>query len=388
MKSPFHVMIIPTLGCPSNCVYCWSSEENSPVMTIDTVKKTVGWLKNLKDYQVTVTFHGGEPLLAGAGFFREALLIISEGLKHLEPAFAIQTNLWRMTPEIAKIFAEYNIPVGSSIDGPKEINDIQRGCGYYDKNMEGCRIAKENGLDVKYICTFTADSYERKEEIFKYFMDNGLPLKLHPALPSLRGNEPQRYALAPEKYGELLVYLLDMAIMHMDKAEIMNINDLIRCVFTRRGSVCTFADCMGTTFAIGPDGGIYPCYRFVGMQKYLMGNVHDNPKQEEIESSKAWRLMQDFKGFVDENCRDCRHISYCRGGCPYNAIAPTGGRVEGVDPHCPAYKRIFDEISDRIDSEMFAEPPSGMGIGGFGPASRRRRRKAGVTDLMHKIVMK
>ena len=24
----FHVMIIPTLGCPSNCSYCWSSEEH------------------------------------------------------------------------------------------------------------------------------------------------------------------------------------------------------------------------------------------------------------------------------------------------------------------------------------------------------------------------
>lgn len=388
MKSPFHVMIIPTLGCPSNCVYCWSSEEDSPVMTVETVRKTVEWLKNLKNYQVTVTFHGGEPLLAGAEFYKEALPILSEGLKHLEPTFAIQTNLWRMTPEIAKILAEYNIPVGSSIDGPEEINDIQRGCGYYEKNMKGFKTATENGLDVKYICTFTSDSYERKEEIFKFFMDNGFPLKLHPGLPSLRGKEPEKYALEPEKYGELLIYLLDMAIKHIDKAEIMNINDLVRCVFTRRGNVCTFADCMGTTFAIGPDGGIYPCYRFVGMQEYLMGNVHDNPSPDEIESSKAWILMQEFKSFVDESCKNCRHITYCRGGCPYNAIAPTGGEVRGVDPHCPAYKRIFDEIADRLDEEMYETSPGGMGYGGGNSASKRRRRKPGVTDLMHKIVMK
>jgi uncharacterized protein len=24
----------------------------------------------------------------------------------------------------------------------------------------------------------------------------------------------------------------------------------------------------------------------------------------------------------------------------------------GVDPHCPAYKRIFDEIADRFNEEM------------------------------------
>ena len=24
MKNPFHIMLIPTLGCPSKCSYCWS----------------------------------------------------------------------------------------------------------------------------------------------------------------------------------------------------------------------------------------------------------------------------------------------------------------------------------------------------------------------------
>jgi uncharacterized protein len=41
MKTPFHVMLIPTLGCPSKCSYCWSSEEGSPIMSIDTVRDVV-----------------------------------------------------------------------------------------------------------------------------------------------------------------------------------------------------------------------------------------------------------------------------------------------------------------------------------------------------------
>jgi len=40
-KRPFHVMIIPTLGCPSKCAYCWSSEIGSTVMSIETVKDIV-----------------------------------------------------------------------------------------------------------------------------------------------------------------------------------------------------------------------------------------------------------------------------------------------------------------------------------------------------------
>ncbi len=49
----------------------------------------------------------------------------------------MQSNLWLMTPEIAKILAKYNIPIGSSLDGPKELNDSQRGKGYFDRTMRG-----------------------------------------------------------------------------------------------------------------------------------------------------------------------------------------------------------------------------------------------------------
>ena len=68
-------MIIPTLGCPSSCSYCWSSDEKSPIMTMETVKEIVEWLKVFRDDPVTFTFHGGEPLLAGADFYRQALEI-------------------------------------------------------------------------------------------------------------------------------------------------------------------------------------------------------------------------------------------------------------------------------------------------------------------------
>jgi uncharacterized protein len=377
-------MLVPTLGCPSRCSYCWSSEEGSPVMSLETVKETVEWLKQFRSDPVTITFHGGEPLLAGADFYRKALPLIAEGLNHMKPSFAMQTNLWRMTPETADILASYHIPLGSSIDGPKEINDSQRGQGYFDKTMNGYRIAREHGVDVRFICTFTRNSVASKEEIFDFFYRNGFVMKLHPALPSLRNKESERFALDPREYGELLVFLLDKSLEHLDDMEIMNINDLVRCVFTRRGNVCTFADCMGNTFAIGPDGNIYPCYRFVGMDDFVMGHISARPTADDLAQSRAGRLMQEFKEFVDRSCKECSHIRYCRGGCPYNAIAPTDGKVTGVDPHCTAYKRIFDEIGDRLDSEMFG--PSSLDL--TGSESRKETgHRPPVTALMKKIVL-
>ncbi len=376
-------MIIPTLGCPSSCSYCWSSDEKSPVMTIETVKDVVEWLKNFRDDPVTFTFHGGEPLLAGADFYRETLSLLTEGLCHMKIAFALQTNLWKMTPELATVLAEYKIPIGSSLDGPKELNDLQRSEGYFDKMMAGYEIAKAHGLSVQFICTFTSYSVDFKEDIFDFFLDNGLTLKLHPALPSLKSDDPDKWALAPEKYGELLVYLLDKYLENMDDIVIRNINDLCRCVFTSRGTVCTYVDCMEDTFAVGPDGSIYPCYRFVGMPEWVMGNVRDHPSQEVLAESEAGKRMHQFKERVDGECKGCKHIRYCRGGCPYNAIAPTGGEIKGVDPHCVAYKRIFDEISDRFNKEMFGS--FGMGMTPPQPVPPEGA-KPGIMALIQKII--
>lgn len=384
-KKPFHVMLIPTLGCPSKCSYCWSSEEGSPIMSIDTIREVVEWLKIFRDDPVTFTFHGGEPLLAGAEFYRRALPLLSEDLSRLSPNFALQTNLWRLTPELAQVLAEFEIPIGSSLDGPRELNDLQRSEGYYDKTMRGYEIAKENGLQVQFICTFTSRSVKFKEEIFNYFLENDLTLKLHPALPSLRSSDPEEWALDPEEYGELLVYLLNKYLENMDRIEVRNINDYCRCVFTGRGTVCTFVDCMENTFAVGPDGSIYPCYRFVGMSEYVMGNVRDRPGQEALASSSAGQRMRQFKEHVDRECKRCKHIRYCRGGCPYNAIAPTGGEIRGVDPHCVAYKRIFDEIADRFNREMMGS--LGLEMGGSTSASARQTGP-GIMSLMRKIASK
>ncbi len=382
----FHIMIIPTLGCPANCNYCWSSEEGSPVMSVETIEEIVNWLKNFRNEPVTFTFHGGEPLLAGFDFYKKALPLLVEGLRHLNPALAIQTNLWYMNDELAELFAEYNIPIGSSLDGPEEINDLQRGKGYYERTIGGCKIARAHNLKVSFISTFTSYSIDFKEDIFNFFLENDLNLKLHPALPSLRDENPEKWALDPEKYGELLIYLLDKYLENMGDIEVMNIDHICKNVFTRRGTVCTFVDCMGDTFAVGPDGSIYPCYRFVGMPEYVMGNVRDNPKMEELQESEPAKLLQDFKELVDTECAKCKYIKFCRGGCPYNALKINEetniAEISGVDPHCTAYKIIFKEITDRLNKEFL----SSASMMFPGQSESQKEKASGIMSIMLKKV--
>ena len=92
--------------------------------------------------------------------------------------------------------------------------------------------------------------------------------------------------------------------------------------------------------------------------------------------------MFEYKEYVDTVCGECKHIRYCRGGCPYNAIAPTNGEIKGVDPHCVAYKRIFDEITDRLDKEMFESPMMEMGF----LSNPKKGARPKIMALMQKMV--
>jgi len=111
-------------------------------MSIEMIGSIVAWLKDFRSDPVTFTFHGGEPLLAGADFYQKALPLLTNGLQDLEPNFALQTNLWKLTPDLAEILAKYKIPIGSSLDGPQELNDLQRSEGYYERTMRGYELAR------------------------------------------------------------------------------------------------------------------------------------------------------------------------------------------------------------------------------------------------------
>jgi uncharacterized protein len=119
------------------------------------------------------------------------------------------------------------------------------------------------------------------------------------------------------------------------------------------------------------------------MLEYVMGHVRDRPSQEDLIQSAAGVRMQRFKEHVDRECTGCRHIRYCRGGCPYNAIARSDGEIQGVDPHCQAYRRIFKEIADRFNLELMGSLDMEVGLPAK-PKAEKRSRPA-IMPLVRKL---
>lgn len=373
----FHIMIIPTLNCPSNCKYCWGSENTNEIMDIEIIDTIINWLKDFRNDKVHFTFHGGEPLLAGFDFYKEALQKLSE-IENFE-GFSLQSNIWLLTKDLIELFKKYNVAISTSIDGPKEINDYQRGEGYFDKTMSKYQLAKENGLNINFVLTVTDYSKDYSKDIYDFFKENGINLKIHAALPSLRGDNADIWALPQEEHGKLLIEWLDKYLYDLDKFSIQDFDHICKSTLRRRGTLCTFADCIGTTLAIGWNGSIYPCYRFVGMDDYVLGNVKDNPSFEDLKTTQAWKNLQEFREYVDENCKKCKFVKYCEGGCPYNGIVAYN-TPKAVDPQCEAYKMIFEEVSKRANKEFAKSALLGMGK----PTVKKEGEPFSIMDLMMK----
>lgn len=358
-----HLMVVPGLDCPCKCKYCFGPHQGSGRMSEETVNAIVQWQKSLGDTNpLQITFHGGEPLAIGSQFFRTALPILRDGLVNLRTRFILQSNLWLLTDELCKTFVDFGVSLGTSLDGPKQINDAQRGRGYYRRTMAGIELARGHGLEVGCICTFTGSSATKASEIYDFFLREGLNFNIHAASPSLQNANSQGWELSNTKYGSLMLYLLDRYLSDLKKIRINTLDAMCRSVSANHGGICTFSNCLGNYLAVAPDGGIYICQRFVGIPDYQIGNVHNRPSLKELEKSPVWQAFRLREERIQEDCRSCTHFNYCRGGCPYNALAVHSKRSpnkvfshEMRDPHCPAYRRVFNHISDRALAEVFTE---------------------------------
>ncbi|WP_083924899.1 TIGR04083 family peptide-modifying radical SAM enzyme [Lamprocystis purpurea] len=347
-------MVVPSLACPARCGYCFGPHQG-PIMSPEVADATVAFIARIAEEtgmtRVRVTFHGGEPLMAGSGLFRRILTGLRDRLGADRLRLAIQSNLWHLDDEFCTLFREYRVEIGTSLDGPESITDAQRGAGYFARTLAGIRRAQAHGLQPGCIATFTPASAPRWREVFDFFLNERLGFSVHPALRPLGGGDP-RHALPPDDYGRLLCDLADHYIAHRRDLAIGSLDQVCQSLGTGQGQTCTFRDCLGMFIAIDPSGDLYPCQRLCGHPDWRLGHLADRPSLAELLDALPARRLAERERRITEDCAGCAHLPYCRGGCPYNAAA--AGDSAGRDPNCPAYRTLFDHLQRRLTVELAA----------------------------------
>jgi uncharacterized protein len=71
--------------------------------------------------------------------------------------------------------------------------------------------------------------------------------------------------------------------------------------------------------AVAPDGVLYPCHRFVGMEKWSLGSL-----DEGLDRSRCMAFWRDYRAATRKTCASCWAYRICGGPCPWEAARPDG----------------------------------------------------------------
>ena len=337
-------MLLPTLACQASCHYCFAHKTGGPVSDAVT-DAALSFIARIAppDRDFHLTFHGGEPLLAGEAYYTRILPQISERFGR-RAHLSIQSNLWAMTDALAELFARFRVSVGTSLDGPKDMCDAQRGKGYYEKTAAGMELLRKHGITAGPICTFTGINAGRAAEVFRYFEH---PYAIHGAVAQL-GSSGGEDAVSPQRMRQILLDSYEAYRRDPAHNRITTIDAIARSIYENRGVSCTWFDCLGVFAAIDPAGDVYSCQRFCGMKEYSLGNVLESLTEEEILQSPGYARLRKVQDKKKSAFGDCSHWDYCMGGCLYSSLAAGTPK----DPCCEAYRAAFDLIGRDMALEM------------------------------------
>ena|GEM_PF-805942 len=345
--------------CNLACRYCSYPAQKKVFFSLELWKI---FLKELKDFcnffgekEIRLIFHGGEPLLWGEKNLKQALKIAVSELGNFTLDLNLQTNGTIVNPELFKIFKEYNVSLGVSIDGPCELHNLYRvtpaGKGSFSMVKTFLDELSRYGLSCGVLSVISPSHIGKEEEFWQFFKNLGYPLRLSPLSPLGRGKELISSLGYPFSgwYAEFLIRLYQVILNDFmgyleDFISINPIDKIIhRFLKLTDNTECTFVeDCSAQFVSVDFQGNVYPCGRLSKKEKFCYGNLKEKTLIDML-SSKEFPLFRRRKEILlKEDCKECRFFKYCYGGCPATGI---NGNPFRKTAFCEDYKRLFEYFS-------------------------------------------
>lgn len=165
-RTPLVVVLNVTFRCNMRCGYCYGQYFNSRERDF-TTEELLGLIDDLSRMGTrSVTLGGGEPLL------RDDIGQIVERVKARGIECGFNTNGILVSQKIDALKKADMICV--SIDGPKEMNDANRGKGTFKKIMAGIDAALDAGLKVHITTVLTRYNCESVDWIVEMARRKGI----------------------------------------------------------------------------------------------------------------------------------------------------------------------------------------------------------------------
>ena len=361
-------------SCNLACEYCYYADKNRLLQT-NTSKMSEEVLEAYirqslemhgEDAVVEFAWHGGEPVLAGADFYKTVLALQQKYGAGRKIQNTLQTNATCLSDELCQLFRDHNFSIGVSIDGPKELHNTYRkkrnGEGSFEQTMAGIELLKNHEVPFATLTTVNRKNMEHPREVYEFLRELTDYMQFLPVVESLpteyEQEEGQKFAIPPgihsvkikhpvmpfsvtsEGYGSFLCTVFDLWKEADNGKKHVQMIDVT--LGNRKGipsSLCVHNPLCGHSGCVEANGDVYACDRYA-FREYLLGNIMETPLFELMEQNRKFGMHKTYG--LSQECFACPYIKLCFGGCPKDRL------WEGKNYLCEGYQMFFRHVMEQI----------------------------------------
>jgi uncharacterized protein len=353
------LVLMLTYSCNLACRYCYEDRAEGCVagsiavagrgaareMSPESLRESVGFLLDHsgENRKVSIVLFGGEPLLRfpllRAAVHEARAMAKARGK---EISFSLTTNGTLVTREIAGFLKENGVSVCVSIDGPREVHDVNRpyasGRGSYDDVERGIANLMGNGNGVPLAARVTLGrGAVDVRETFRHLRVLGFDeVGFAPASAA----EGSRSALTEGELDEVISGFRDLAAEYIDDVRerrmpaFSNMTQILALI--HRGDPMPYPCGAGIgMLAADPSGVFYPCHRLCGV-----GDSMGDPSRGIAAEARA-RFLDGARRRLESACDACWAKNFCAGGCYHDAYLRQGDLFAPSTHYCRWIKELF-----------------------------------------------
>ena len=337
--------------CNLACRYCFAEEGEyhgrRALMSFEVGKKALDFLVANSGNRVNleVDFFGGEPTLnwnVVKQLVEYGRSIEKEHNKKFR--FTLTTNGVLLNDEILEFANKEMGNVVLSIDGRKEVNDRMRpfrgGQGSYDTIVPKFKKVAESRGQMNYYVrgTYTHYNLDFANDVL-HLADLGFEqISVEPVVAS----PEDEYAIREEDIPKLKEEYDRLAAEMIKRRKEGRPFNFFHFMIDLEGGPCVAKRLSGCGsgceyLAVTPWGDFYPCHQFVGNEDFLMGNVDEGIKRDDIRDE-----FKQCNVYSREKCRNCFAKFYCSGGCAANAYNFHGKITDVYEVGCELQRKRIE----------------------------------------------
>jgi uncharacterized protein len=371
--------------CNLDCGYCFYLEKESLfparhrfLMSDEVLRAYIAQnIRSEPGPEVLFTWQGGEPMLRGLEFYRQAVSYQRELANGKTMRNALQTNGVLLDEEWCAFLREAGFMVGISLDGPGEIHDAARvdkhGRPTFDAVMNGIALLRKFHIDFNVLVTVTEAVSRHPLKVYQFLRENGIThVQFNPVVERVANSQEQvlgltfaqpgghrlsvqstqvsAYSVAPAAYGEFLVAIFDEWVRKdVGTIYVMNFEWALASFLRLPATVCLFAENCGNALILEHNGDVYSCDHFM-YPAHRLGNIAQTGLAQLAHSPQQQAFGKAKSADLPDYCRRCEVRFACHGECPKNRFMTTPDGQPGLNYLCPSYKRYFTHIAKYMNA--------------------------------------